>query len=510
MSRVIVVPTATAVVPEELVALRSGAGIALIVATVLASTVGFYDAFVVNVTVPAIGRDLGASVATLQWVLSGYLVTVAALLLISGAFADRFGRRRVLITGLLVMLVGSVLCAIAPSGGALIAARVVQGVGGALVVPSSLALLNGTLRVADRARGIGVWAGLGTLGTTIGPYAGGWLVGHASWRWVFLVNVPVILAGLLALRRVPEGSQARRQLSPDVLGALLAVLGLGGVIYALTDGSAHGWTDARVLVAGAVGLLSLAALLPVERRLAAPMVRLSLFASRQFDAINVTTVLFYGGFSAVSYLLVLQFQLQLGYSAAQAGAALVPWAAVFVAISPLSGTLVSRVGPRWLMVSGMLTVAAAFAWLGAAAHHGASYAGAILPPVALWGFGLGLTVTPLTAAVLAAVRDPDLGEASAINDAAARLGGVIAIAAVPALIGATGGNSLGHALAGGYQPAMTAAAGLTTGAAVIATLFVSNDRTVASRVAPPAPYHACPLPNSAPSSHHQQQPPEES
>jgi predicted MFS family arabinose efflux permease len=278
----------------------------------------------------------------------------------------------------------------------------------------------------------------------------------------------------------------------------------------LTDGSAHGWTDARVLVAGAVGLVSLAALLPVERRLAAPMVRLSLFASRQFDAINVTTVLFYGGFSAVSYLLVLQFQLQLGYSAAQAGAALVPWAAVFVAISPLSGTLVSRVGPRWLMVSGMLTVGAAFAWLGAAAHHGASYAGAILPPVALWGFGLGLTVTPLTAAVLAAVRDPDLGEASAINDAAARLGGVIAIAAVPALIGATGGNSLGHALAGGYQPAMTAAAGLTTGAAVIAALFVSNDRTVASRVAPPAPYHACPLPNSAPSSHHQQQPPEES
>src|SRR4051812_38285358 len=207
-----VVATTTDVVREEPVALRSAAGITLIVATVLASTVGFYDAFVVNVTVPAISRDLGAGVATLQWVLSGYLVTVAALLVVSGAFADRFGRRRVLITGLLVMLVGSVLCAIAPSGGSLIAARVVQGVGGALVVPSSLALLNGTLRVADRARGIGVWAGLGTLGTTVGPYAGGWLVGHASWRWVFVVNVPVILGGLLALRRAPEISQGRRQL----------------------------------------------------------------------------------------------------------------------------------------------------------------------------------------------------------------------------------------------------------------------------------------------------------
>ena len=236
------------------------------------------------------------------------------------------------------------------------------------------------------------------------------------------------------------------------------------------------------------------------------MVRLSLFASRQFDAINVTTVLFYGGFSAVSYVLVLQFQLQLGYSAAQAGAALIPWAAVFVVISPLSGALVARVGPRWLMVSGMLTVAVAFVWLGVAAHHGASYAGAILPPVVLWGLGLGLTVTPLTAAVLAAVGDPDLGEASAINDAASRLGGVIAIAAVPALIGATGGSSLGHALADGYEPAMIAAAGLSAGAAVIAALFVSNVRTAAPRVAPPAPYHACPLP----SSHDRHQPPEES
>ncbi|MCW2984386.1 MAG: transrane efflux protein, partial [Conexibacter sp.] len=447
---------------DPLIALRSPAGVALITATVLASMVGFLDAYVVNVAIPAIGRDLGASVTALQWTLTAYLVTVAALLLVAGALADRFGRRRLLAVGLVVMFVSSILCAIAPSVSGLIAARVAQGVGAALVVPSSLALLNGTLRVGDRARAIGIWAGLATIGTTVGPYAGGWLVDHASWRWVFLLNLPLILAGLLALRRVPDRSEARTQLAPDALGAVLAVVGLGGVIYALTDGSAHGWLGARVLVAAVVGVLALAALLPAERRLRAPMLRLSLFTSRQFDAINVTTVLFYGALAAAGYLLVLQCELQLGYSATQAGAALIPSSAVFLAISPLSGALVTRIGPRWLMVSGMLTVGAAFAWV-STAQPGASYAGTILPAALLWGLGLGLTVTPLTAAVLAAVDDVDLGEASAINDAASRLGGVVAIAAVPALVGAAGGQSLGHALASGYQPAMIVAAGVCAG-----------------------------------------------
>jgi EmrB/QacA subfamily drug resistance transporter len=477
---------------RPLVALSSAAGIALIAATALASMVGFLDAYVVNVAVPAIGRDLGASVATLQWALTGYLVTVAALLLLSGALADRFGRRRVLATGLLVMLVASILCAVAPTVGVLIAARLVQGAGGALVVPSSLALLNGTLRVCDRARGIGIWAGLATLGTTAGPYAGGWLVDHASWRWVFVLNVPLILGGLLVLRRVPEIGGAPRALSPDVLGALLAVIGLGGVIYALTDGPAHGWLTTRPLVAGAIGVVSLAGLVPVERRLRAPMLRLSLFASRQFDAINVTTVLFYGAYSAASYLLVLQCELQLGYTASQAGAVLIPQAAVFLAVSPLAGALASHVGPRWPMVTGIVIVAAGFLWL-SRVHAGVSYVEAILPSALLWGLGSGLAVTPLTAAVLAAVKDRDLGEASAVNDAASRLGGVVAIAVVPALIGA-GGAGLTHALAHGYQPAMAALAGLCAAAALVTGLFVTNDRVDAPRVAPPAPHHGCALP----------------
>jgi MFS family permease len=246
--------------PETLFALRSRTGFALVAATVLASMVAFLDAYMINVAVPAIGADLHATVTELQWVLTGYLITVAALLLLAGALADHFGRRRILVVGLLVMLVTSLGCAAAPTSGALIAARLAQGVGAALVVPSSLALLNGTLRGPDRARGIGLWAGLATLGTTFGPYGGGWLVDHASWRWVFLLNIPVIVAALLVLRVVPEVDLHRRPLSVDLLGGLLAVLGLGGVIYALTKGPTSGWDDAYVLASAGVGSLCLAAL----------------------------------------------------------------------------------------------------------------------------------------------------------------------------------------------------------------------------------------------------------
>src|SRR4051794_5143789 len=196
--------------------LRSPTGVALVAATVLASTVGFLNAYMINVAVPAIGRELKASVTDLQWVLTGYLVTVAALLLLAGALADHFGRRRILFVGLVLMLAASLCCAAAPTVETLIAARLVQGVGGAMVVPSSLAMLNGTLRVPDRARGIGIWAGISTLGTTVGPYGGGWLVDHASWRYVFLLNLPLIAAAFLVLLRVPEVVRSPRPLSLDV------------------------------------------------------------------------------------------------------------------------------------------------------------------------------------------------------------------------------------------------------------------------------------------------------
>jgi EmrB/QacA subfamily drug resistance transporter len=486
---------------RRLVALHSQTGAALIAATVFASMVGFVDASVVNVAIPSIGRDLHAGVAALQWSLTGYLLTAAALLLVAGALADRFGRRRILTIGLSLMLVTSLLCAVAPSIGALIAARVVQGAGAAMVVPSSLSLLNGTLRVGDRARGIGTWAGLATIGSTVGPYAGGWLVGHASWRWVFLLNLPLIVAALLVLRVVPESERDRTVTRTDVVGGVLAVVGLGGVIYALTDGPSHGWLSARVIVAAVVGAAALAVLVPFERRSASPMVRLSLFGSRQFDAINVTTVLFYGALGAAPYLLILQCQLRLGYSPAQSGAVLIPQSAVFLAVSPIAGALVGRFGPRRLMVAGILIVAAAFLWL-SQVEPGDSYATAILPGALLNGLGLGLAVTPLTAAVLAAVSDHDLGEASAVNDASARVGALVAVALVPALIGASGGLGFAAALADGYQPAMIVLAGVCAGGALVTALFVSDARaaTAAPRFAPPVPQHGCvpPVSGAAP------------
>jgi EmrB/QacA subfamily drug resistance transporter len=478
---------------DPLVALRSPAGAAVIAATVLASLLGFLDANVITVAVPAIGRSLNASVASLQWMLTGYLLAVAALLLLSGALADHFGRRQVLATGLLIMLVASFLCAAAPSAALLIAARVLQGTGAALVVPSSLALLNGTLRSGDRARGIGIWAGLATLGTTVGPYAGGWLVDHASWRAVFLLNPPLILATLAVLWFVPETNRTRRPLSLDVSGALLAVVGLGGVIYALTAGPTSGWLTAPVLISGIAGIAGLAALVPAERRLRAPMLRLSLFVSRQFDAINVVTFLLYGALYGVGYLFVVECELRLGYSAAAAGAALIPESVVFLILSPLSGVLVARVGPRWLMVAGIVALAAAFFWL-SAAQPGQSYAAAILPGALLWGLGSGLFVTPLTSAVLAAVPDPDLGEASAVNDATSRVGGLIVVGLVPALIGATGGSSLTSALAHGYQPAMIVMGALCVAAALVTAVFVSDRRVAAPRLAPSPRLNGCALP----------------
>jgi EmrB/QacA subfamily drug resistance transporter len=487
MSRTLLAHNVSTTESRPLAPLRSPTGAALVAATVLASAVAALNANVVRVAVPAIGRDLNAGVATLQWTVTSYLVTTAALLLLAGALADRFGRKRVLGVGLLVMLVASILCSIAPSVETLIAARLVQDVGGALVTPTSLALLNGTLRVSDRARGIGIWLGLETLAASVGPYAGGWLVDQVSWRAIFLLTVPLIIVCLITLPRVPENGATRGALSStrtegtglDVAGAVLAVIGLGAVIYALTAGPASGWLSGPVLVTGVIGVGALLALLPVERRLRDPMVRLSLFASRQFDAINVTTFLLYGALGAAGYLVVLQLELQLSYTAAQAGAALIPTTAMLLVISPISGALVSRIGPRWLMVFGVLALAAAFIWL-SAARPGASYAEAILPPALLWGLGIGIAATPLTAAVLAAVSDADLGEATAINDAAARVGGVIVIALVPALIGVGVASSLADALTLGYQPAMIGLAALAALAALIAAIFVTDQRAAAS------------------------------
>lgn len=452
-------------------ALGSGRGVVLVAATVLASMVGFLDASVVNVAVPAIGTSFGSSVATLQWVLTSYLVTVAALLLVSGALADRFGRRRILTIGLVIVAVSAILCAIAPNAPILITARVLQGVGGALTVPSSLALLNGALREQDRSRGIGIWSGISTLATTVGPYAGGWLLDHSTWRWLFLLNVPLCVLAIVALRFVPRDVPLLQQLTTDVVGVALAIIGLGGIIFALTTGASNGWTSPVVIGFGIAGILALVLLAPVERRAKHPMLRLSVFRSRRFNAINLSTFFFYATVSGMGFLVTEQALVTLGYNAAQAGALLLPGSVVFLLMSPVSGQLATRFDARWLMTIGMSCAAVAVLVL-SFVQQDSQYATDILPATLLFGFGLGLAITPLTAAVLASVPVADLGAASAINNVSSRIGGAIAIAVLPAAAGATAGRSLEETLSAGYSTAMLIAAALAVIAALIAALFV--------------------------------------
>jgi hypothetical protein len=274
------------------------------------------------------------------------------------------------------------------------------------------------------------------------------------------------------------------------------MLGLGGVIYALTEAPDSGWTSGPVLATGLIGLVSLAVLVPVEQGRRQPMLEIVLFRSRVFDAINVATLIFYGALAAAGYLVVLQCELRLGYSATAAGAALIPESAVFLIVSPLVGGLVARIGTRWPMAAGIMLVAGGFAWL-SVARPGHSYLATILPGAVLWGLGIGLAVAPLTAGVLAAVADRDLGEASGINDAASRIGGVVVIALVPVLLGAGRSTSLAQPLAANYQTAMLVMAGLSVAAAVITAVFVPSGRAVDAQPATDPRVHGCAAPAPA-------------
>ncbi|WP_218159314.1 MFS transporter [Actinacidiphila rubida] len=451
-------------------ALASARGRWLIATTALGSGIVFLDGSVVNVALPAITDDLGGGFSTLQWVLDGYLLTLSALLLLGGALGDRYGRRRLFLVGLVVFSAASVACGAAPSAGVLVGARLLQGVGGALLVPGSLALIDAVIRPVDRGRAIGAWAGLSGVSTALGPLLGGWLIDAASWRWVFLINVPLAAAVVLATaRHVPE-SQARNASRLDVAGTIAVTTGLAGVTIALIEVPTRGWT-VFTTATGASGAVLLLAFVVIEHLHPTPLLPLSLFRSAQFTGANLVTFAVYAALSGGLFLLTLQLQLSLGYSALAAGLATLPITVEILLLSSWIGGVTQRTGPRIPMTLGPVLAAAGFVLM-SHISPGCSYLPNVLPGVLVFGLGLAFTVAPLTSAVLSAVSDERAGAASGANNAISRVAGLVAIAVLP---GAAGIDVSGaDSLAQGFRSAMLIAATACLAGGLIAALTISR------------------------------------
>jgi EmrB/QacA subfamily drug resistance transporter len=475
------------VVTPRRVPLASPAARWLIAAAVLGSGIAFLDSTVVNVALPAIGRELGAGLTGQQWVLDGYLLSLSALLLSGGAAGDRYGRRRIFVGGLVIFTAASLACGFSPTVGWLIGARLVQGVGAAALVPGSLALIDVGIRHEDRARAVGIWAGTSGVTTAVGPFIGGWLVDTASWRWVFFLNVPLAAAALwITARHVPESRDTTARGRADVPGAAALMLGLAGVIYALIEAPSRGWTPITV-TAAAIGATALVAFLLIEKQMSTPLLPLELFRSRQFTGANITTLAVYAAVGGTLFLLALQLQQSLHYSALAAGLATLPMTVIMLIGSPLAGALAERTGPRLPMTVGPLIAAAGLALM-ARIVPGASYLDAVLPAVVVFGVGLAVTVAPLTAAVLAAVSNNHAGTASGVNNAIARLAGLLAIAVLPvaAEMRAGAGQPLGHS----FAVAMMITAALSAAGGIAAAVTIRTGADVTHQVLPGI-NHAC-------------------
>jgi EmrB/QacA subfamily drug resistance transporter len=435
--------------------------------------VAFLDSTVVNVALPTIARQLHAGLSDLQWISDAYLLTLGALIILGGSLGDRFGRRRVFVLGLVAFTAASMVCGLAPDTLVLIGARAIQGIGGALLTPGSLAIISACFVPHDRARAVGLWSGLSGVSVAIGPFIGGWLVDSVSWRAIFFINVPIAaIAIAIALRHVPETRDDDAVGRQDYLGAVLISLGLAGLVYALIDGPSNGWAS-PTLVAGVAGALLLLGFPLLELRIRHPMVPLRLFASRQFSGANLTTFFVYAALSVTAFLLVLHLQQDLRYSALAAGTAFLPASVVLILLSSRSGAFAQRIGPRVPMTVGPVVAALGLLLL-AGVRPGDSYLTAILPGVVVFGAGLTLIVAPLTAAVMAAVDVHHLGVGSAINNATARIGGLLAVAVVPALAGLTAASThlAGVSLNAGFTAAMRISAIMLIGGGLIAALTI--------------------------------------
>jgi len=455
------------------VRLASAAGRWVLAVAVLGDSLILLEATVVNVALPTIGRDLHASVAELQWTLNAYVLTLAALVLVGGSLSDIYGRRRMLILGVVVFVAASALCAAAPTIGLLIAGRFVQGIGGALLTPGSLAIIDAVFHPDDRTRAIGAWAGLGAVAGAIGPTVGGYLTDAVSWRAVFLINVPLgVFVVVAAVLHVPETRDPTRA-GLDLRGAALATLAIAGVCFALTEAS--GGLTPAVIAAAATSLAAGAAFVVVERRARHPMLPLELFRSRQFASANLLALVAYAALGGVIFLFVAFLQITLGYSAVQAGAATLPITLLLLTLSSPSGAIAQRIGPRIPLTAGAAVTGAGLLLM-AQLHPGDRYLTGVLPALVVFGVGLGALITPITATVLASVDSRHSGIASAVNNALSRLGQMIAVAALPLAAGLSGSAFEDPArMADGFPVAMTVAAGASFAAALLAWTTISND-----------------------------------
>jgi EmrB/QacA subfamily drug resistance transporter len=457
----------------------------VLAATVLGSGIAALDATVVGIALPAIGRDFHASVASMQWVVDGYTLTLAGLLLLGGALGDTYGRRKIFLIGVVWFALASLACGVAPNAGFLIAARAVQGVGAALLTPGSLAILQASFVPDDRSKAIGAWSGLGGVASAVGPFLGGWLISSVSWRLVFFINLPIAVAVVaLTVRHVPESRAPGPRQRLDAAGAITISLGLAGVTYGLIAASAGGWTAPDVLASLLAGVALLTAFYLIEARSPHAMLPLAIFRTRQFSAANAVTFVVYGALGGALFLLPVVLQEVCGYSALEAGAALLPLTVLMLTLSARSAALSARIGPRLQMTVGPLVIAGGLA-LFARVHGSGDYLTQVLPAVVVFGFGIAINVAPLTATVLAAAPPEHSGIASAVNNDVARVASLIAVAVLPSVAGITG-DVYTHpaALTRGFHTAVLIAAAFAAPGAVLAAATIRNP---ARRQPPAAP-----------------------
>lgn len=447
--------------------LRSAAGRWLLLATILGSSVASLDATVVNIALPRIGESLGTDVAGLQWTLNGYTLTLASFILLGGSLGDKLGRRKVFVWGAVGFGVASVLCGLAVNIEMLVAARVLQGVAGAMLTPGSLALISSSIDERDQGAAIGLWSGFGGVAGALGPFLGGWLIDVAGWESIFFLNVPLVAVVVyVALRHVPESVDPAATAKLDVPGALVVALALGALTFGLIDG---------VPLLTVAGVLLLALFVVIELRSDHPLVPPSLFASRVFTAANLVTLAVYAALGGVFFLLVLQLQLVAGYSPLASGVATVPITVIMLVLSAPAGRWAQVNGPRVPMTVGPVLAAAGLVLMLRIGPDSA-YLPDVLPGVVVFGLGLAVLVAPLTGAVLGAVPASEAGIASGVNNAVARTAQLLAVAALPGLAGLSGALDDPVAFDAGFATAMWLCVGLLLAGALIAGLLLRPAR----------------------------------